>query len=229
VEAVTTCRRQPFDVILMDMQMPEMDGFEAVGHIRREERESGGHIPIVAMTAHALVGDQQRCLAAGMDGYISKPLDSVRLLDAMDAAVGRVAADIAARAPEPVTPPLLAELKGAEIIDEMLLEKLVGGDSVLLRELVGIYNETSPELIRNIESAMREQNGKKLHDAAHALKGAVSNFAAIPAVQACAELERIGSSGDLSRVAAGHHELAQQLEQLHAKLATFVQADAARA
>ena len=72
VEAVATWKSQPFDVIMMDMQMPEMDGFEAVARIRGNEKESGGHIPIVAMTAHALVGDRDRCLAAGMDGYVSK-------------------------------------------------------------------------------------------------------------------------------------------------------------
>jgi signal transduction histidine kinase/CheY-like chemotaxis protein/HPt (histidine-containing phosphotransfer) domain-containing protein len=228
-EAVATWNKQPFDIVLMDMQMPEMDGFEAVACIRSEERGSGAHIPIVAMTAHALVGDQQRCLAAGMDGYISKPLDSVSLLAAMDAAVGRVAGDIASRAPEAANPPLLAEQKPGEIIDEALLEKLIGGDTPLLRELVRIYNETSPELIRNVDHAIANQDGKKLRDAAHALKGAVSNFAATPAVQACAELERMGSRGDLTRVADGRNDLGRQLELLHGKLATFAAAEAARA
>jgi two-component system, sensor histidine kinase and response regulator len=228
-EAVATWNKQPFDIVLMDMQMPEMDGFEAVACIRSEERGSGAHIPIVAMTAHALVGDQQRCLAAGMDGYISKPLDSVSLLAAMDAAVGRVAGDIASRAPEAANPPLLAEQKPGEVIDEALLEKLVGGDTPLLRELVRIYNESSPELLRNVDHAIANQDGKKLRDAAHALKGAVSNFAATPAVQACAELERMGSSGDLTRVADGRNDLGRQLELLHAKLATFAAAVAARA
>jgi len=228
-EAVATWNRQPFDIVLMDMQMPEMDGFEAVACIRSEERGSGGHIPIVAMTAHALVGDQERCLAAGMDGYISKPLDSARLLAAMDAAVGRIAGDIVACAPEHPNPPLLAEQKPGEVIDEALLEKLIGGDMPLLRELVGIYNESSPELLRNVDHAIANQDGKKLRDAAHALKGAVSNFAATPAVQACAELERMGSSGDLTRVADGRNDLGRQLELLHAKLATFAAAVAARA
>ena len=110
-EAVAIWKQQPFDVILMDMQMPEMDGFEAVGHIRRGEREKDTRIPIVAMTAHALVGDQQRCLGAGMDGYISKPLDSVKLLDAIDAALGRSFNDPFQRAAGTKAPPLLIQLR----------------------------------------------------------------------------------------------------------------------
>ena len=73
-EAVAVWKRQPFDVILMDVQMPEMDGFEATSIIREAERISGGHTPIIALTAHAMAGDRQRCLTAGMDGYISKPI-----------------------------------------------------------------------------------------------------------------------------------------------------------
>ena len=111
----------------------------------------------------------------------------------------------------------------------MLLEKLTGGDLGLLRELVRIYNETKPELIRNIDLAIEKQDAKKLRDAAHALKGAVSNFAAIPALQACAELERIGSGGDVSNAAQARLDLGSHLEGFHAKLSTIALAEAARA
>src|SRR5207244_2996791 len=113
-----------------DMQMPEMDGFEAVARIRTVEKVRGARIPIVAMTAHALVGDQQRCLDGGMDGYISKPLDSVKLLDAIDAAVGRSFSDPAQRPAETKAPPLLDPTQ-EKVIDEELLEKLTGGDMEL--------------------------------------------------------------------------------------------------
>ncbi|MFL6300509.1 MAG: response regulator [Terriglobales bacterium] len=227
-EAVAIWKSQPFDVILMDMQMPEIDGFEAVAQIRKEEKGKEKRVPMVAMTAHALVGDRQRCLDAGMDGYISKPLDSVKLLDAIDAAVGRSFHDPTQPAPGAVTAPLL-EVAGEKVMDEVLLEKLIGGDMGLLRELIRIYNETSPELIRNIDAAIHQQNAKDLRDAAHALKGAVSNFAALPALQACAELEGIASSADLSKVAQARLELGFHLEAFHAKLSTIAVAEAARA
>jgi CheY-like chemotaxis protein len=83
-EALAAMARGAFDLVLMDVQMPDMDGFEATAAIREEERESGRHIRIVAMTAHAMNGDRERCLAAGMDGYLSKPIDPGTLYDAVE-------------------------------------------------------------------------------------------------------------------------------------------------
>jgi CheY-like chemotaxis protein len=80
-EAIAALSREPFDLILMDVQMPEMDGFEATAAIRQQERQTGQHIPIIAMTAHAMQGDHERCLAAGMDGYITKPVRPQILLE----------------------------------------------------------------------------------------------------------------------------------------------------
>jgi len=229
VEAVATWKRQPFDVIMMDMQMPEMDGFEAVAHIRSQEKERGGHIPIIAMTAHALVGDRERCLASGMDGYVPKPLDSQKLLDSIDAAVGRTGGDIQARAPEPAPPPLF-DASSVTAIDEVLLDKLIGGDNGLLHDLARIYRETSPGLLEEIDRALTEKDAKKLRNAAHALKGAVSNFAATTAMQTCAALERVGASGDLADAASVRKELGKHLDAFHAKLSTLTPAtEAARA
>ncbi len=83
-EAVDVLQREPFDLVLMDVQMPEMDGFEATAAIRERERETGRRIRIVAMTAHAMSGDRERCLAAGMDGYLSKPIDQRSLFDVVE-------------------------------------------------------------------------------------------------------------------------------------------------
>jgi CheY-like chemotaxis protein len=78
--AINALEQERFDLALMDLQMPEMDGFEATARIRERERATGGHLPIIALTANAMVGDQERCLQAGMDGYVSKPIDIARLL-----------------------------------------------------------------------------------------------------------------------------------------------------
>ena len=83
-EAVETWARQPFDAILMDMMMPEMDGLEATVTIREREKTTGSHIPIIAVTANAMVGDRDKCLAAGMDEYLSKPVDVVKLYEVLD-------------------------------------------------------------------------------------------------------------------------------------------------
>jgi len=83
-EALAAWEREPFDLILMDIQMPEMDGFEATAAIREAERIKGGHTPIVAMTAHAMAGDRQRCLEAGMDAYVSKPIQAQAVFEAID-------------------------------------------------------------------------------------------------------------------------------------------------
>jgi CheY-like chemotaxis protein len=117
----------PFDVLLMDIQMPEMDGFEATAAIRHQEKTLGTHLPIVAMTAHAMKGDRERCLAAGMDGYVSKPIQARDLFEAIAALVP---ADIAPRSEAPPGPPgedlaTAAALRGA------------GGDTPLLPEMAG--------------------------------------------------------------------------------------------
>jgi two-component system, sensor histidine kinase and response regulator len=83
-KALDAWRNQPFDFILMDVQMPEMDGFEATAIIREEEKSGAKHIPIVAMTAHAMVGDRERCLVAGMDDYVSRPIDAADLFAAIE-------------------------------------------------------------------------------------------------------------------------------------------------
>jgi len=87
-EALEQIEAQPFDLVLMDVQMPELDGFEATAAIRERERTNGGHLPIVAMTAHAMQGDQARCLAAGMDGYVSKPIDIGQLVAVVESVMG---------------------------------------------------------------------------------------------------------------------------------------------
>ena len=99
-EAVEIFQQAPFDVVLMDVQMPEMDGLSATAAIRELQRASGARVPIIAVTAHAMVGDRERCLSAGMDGYVSKPIDAAKLFEAIDTLVAVGRADDAAPADE---------------------------------------------------------------------------------------------------------------------------------
>ena len=87
-EALAAIARQQFDLVLMDVQMPEMDGIEATIAIRRQEQTTGAHLPIIAMTAHAMKGDQERCFEAGMDGYVSKPIQTQSLFATIEAVLG---------------------------------------------------------------------------------------------------------------------------------------------
>src|SRR5262249_20300261 len=139
---VAALEREPFDMVLMDVQMPEMDGFQATAAIRQREAKAGRHTPILAMTAFAMKGDRERCLAAGMDGYVSKPIRPRELFDAMAAVMGM--------APPPVPPPGSEQLAPGEAPDwEAALER-VGGDRELLVELVRLFLEQCPGWVEEL-------------------------------------------------------------------------------
>jgi two-component system, sensor histidine kinase and response regulator len=188
-----------FAAILMDVEMPILDGLEATAQIRAHEKTTGTHIPIIAMTAHAMVGDKARCLAAGMDGYVSKPLRPEELYALLE--------DIAAR----LVP---QEAKLEETLDRKELLALLDGDLSLLTELIDIFWENSPDLIAQLRSALEDRDLHTLTYAAHALKGAVGNFAAKRALALIADLETTGETSDFSQAA-------RTLDALEAELASL--------
>jgi PAS domain S-box-containing protein len=185
LEAVAAIRRQPYDLVLMDCQMPEMDGFQATAEIRKLEAE-GRRTPIVAMTAHALQGDQDKCLASGMDGYISKP---VRL---------EVLADVLRLWDSPLDSFVIKELR-----------ELGGADSrAFMAELAGAYLKDLPGRLEAIRAAARTNDRDALRLAAHALKGSSANMGAKRLQKLCLLLEDAARSGSLQGVA----ELLAELE-----------------
>jgi two-component system sensor histidine kinase/response regulator len=207
----------PFDAVLMDVQMPEMDGFQAAALIRQKGTTTGCHLPIIAMTAHALRGDRERCLAAGMDAYIAKPIHPSELFDTLD---GLVTTPTGARGDNP------PETPESKVLDEAAFLDRAGGDTQLAAELVDLFVGNSPHLMEDIRKGVKEHDARAVEKAAHALKGSVANFAAQAAFDAALRLEEIGRSGDLAVAAVALENLEREITRLTPALAK-VAADAA--
>ncbi|MBI3408993.1 MAG: response regulator [Planctomycetes bacterium] len=202
--ALELWRQKPFDLILMDVQMPDLDGMTATATIRAAERESGRHVPIIAMTAHAMKGDRERCLDAGMDGYVSKPIQTAELLQVISE----------------LLPPRRTE---RPLLDRDALLAQVEGDVDLLRELVDMFHDERPRLTEQLRTALAQGEAMAVHKAAHTLKGAVSNFAAQAAREMAQTLENMGRANDLSGAGDVYEALALELEQVEEALRAFVQ------
>ena len=169
-EAVQAVQQDRFDIVLMDVQMSEMDGLEATAAIRQWEGEVGGHIPIVAMTAHAMKGDRELCMDAGMDGYVPKPVRSKELFSVMRQLLGGAPA-----ASDKATPP---ETEPAVEVDLSGLLENVGGNRALLHELIDIFLDECPRHATSIRQAIAARDAATLRLAAHTLKGALRHFGA---------------------------------------------------
>jgi two-component system, sensor histidine kinase and response regulator len=195
-----------FDIILMDVQMPEMDGLQASSRIREIEKEmqSGAHIPIVAVTAHAMKGDRERCLAAGMDEYISKPIRPGDLATAIQATLPTRRISVVV----PVDP-IQEAASDAELLARF------DGDSELLKELAGIFLQECPRMLDEIREALRVSDSRGLERAAHTLKGSVGNFAVAGAWETVQRLELLGKSGQLFAAQEIFRTLEQQLARFN--------------
>jgi signal transduction histidine kinase/CheY-like chemotaxis protein/HPt (histidine-containing phosphotransfer) domain-containing protein len=213
-QALAALKREPFDLVLMDLQMPELDGLETTRLIRAAEQGTGRHIPIVALTAHAMKGDRERCVAAGMDRYLAKPIRPVELIHVLqDLHLGApqeqaVASSDAAKTTE------AGSAIGEKIVDREALLARVGHDLHLLKELVDLFLDEYPKLLSQIHAAIEGRDASPLRVAAHTLKGAVSNFSTRPAFEAALRLEKIAQLGDLDRAPAACTALEQDLARL---------------
>jgi signal transduction histidine kinase/CheY-like chemotaxis protein/HPt (histidine-containing phosphotransfer) domain-containing protein len=205
-EAVEACDRRAFDVVLMDVQMPEMDGIEATRFLRTAEEGTGRHLPIIAMTAHAMKGDRERCLAAGMDEYLSKPVHKQELLRVLQ----RMALPEAA-APAAVQPAAPPEAPPFDL-EEALAR--VDGDEALMADIVGLIVRETPGVVQDIRLVVEHGDAARLQARAHALKGSLSYVAAQAAVAAAARLEQMGRAGDLGGARAGLAVLDHEVQRL---------------
>jgi signal transduction histidine kinase/DNA-binding response OmpR family regulator len=205
--------QHPYDLVLMDVQMPEMDGLEATAAIRARESRTGGHLPIIAMTAHALKGDRERCLAAGMDGYIAKPIRIPALLSAI--------ASLRIRADAIPSSPNLAPVHPA--IDQTAMLAAVEGDVELLRELAALFLHDYPQRLAELREALARQDAPAVARAAHTLKGAVGSLGARDASAAALSVEQAGWSGDLAQLPTAYAALTHELQRLIPVLTSFLQ------
>jgi PAS domain S-box-containing protein len=202
-EALALLDQNVFDLILMDVQMPEMDGFQATAAIRRRERGTARRLPILAMTAYAMKGDQERCLAAGMDGYISKPVRVQELYDAIE----RLASD----APSPRPPQACRE---EESVDWASSLEYVGGDRQLLKDLMEVFLQTCPEWLEEVRTGLARQDAAQVQRAAHKLKGTLGNFGAQVAFDAALQIELQCRTGSLQGVEEIWGLLAREMDRL---------------
>jgi CheY-like chemotaxis protein len=215
-EAAAVAQRGPggvFDLILMDVQMPDMDGFETTAAIRARELWTGGHVPIIALTAYAMKGDRERCLAAGMDGYLSKPMRRQDLLDLLRKyeTLPVQASEVSQPHEQEECPPVGVD---GDPVDRCALLDRLGGNSQLLSELVQIYLSESPSLLAAAQLALREKNGQNLARLAHTIKGSAGNFIARATLETAERLEAFAEEGDFSRAQEAMKALDREMERL---------------
>jgi len=213
--AVERAAQEPFDIILMDVQMPEMSGLEATAAIREAERRTGGHIPIVALTARAMAGDREQCLAAGMDAYVAKPVRADELFSAIDAIAGSQASPAP---PLQTAAPAPDRKEGS--VDRASLLVGFGGRGDLLKGVIDVFLTDAPAMLARLREAARASSAADLAAAAHAIKGSAGLFARGEAYDAARALELRARGGDVSAADRACQDVEHSVSRLMTELAS---------
>jgi len=248
-EAVEMHRAREFDLVLMDVQMPVMDGFQATREIRQATPSSRSQVPIVAMTAHAMRGDRERCLNAGMDAYVAKPFDSqdfVALVEGLGAPTqprnlqsqvsescnghgspteGHSAENESGthhdRNPMNHSAQSTAQKSKSTIYDRQAALARMGGDEQLFRDMVGFFLEDVDGLLERMRAGIKAGNGDEVERAAHTIKGLASNFDATRTVESAMRVERNGHQKDFKAAEKAAPELEEAVAELRKELTPF--------
>jgi two-component system, sensor histidine kinase and response regulator len=189
-----------------------MDGFEVTAALRAREEHTGYHLPIIAMTAHAMKGVREQCLAAGMDGYVVKPIRDHELVREMQAVV-----------PDPGAVVVFEEkaLRPSVALDRAAALAQVGGDVTLLRDLVSVFRSDCSTLREEMHNALQRKDAPALMRAAHTIKGMVRFFAAETVAATAFQVETLGGSGDLDKAAETVLALEEEVDKLLPALDTL--------
>jgi len=212
-EALAAWAAEKFDLIVMDVQMPEMNGLEATAAIREAEKSNGFHTPILALTAHSTDSDRERCLAAGMDAYISKPICANDFMSAIARLVPCSVEVITDR---------ISSKSPPQLLDTKDLMARFDGDTALLQEAAELFRHSYPKLLSQSRDAISRGDAETVERTAHTIKGSVGNFGSTASVEAAIRLEKMGHARDLRHASEACDALEWEIERLMPVLTRFV-------
>lgn len=207
--AFNAAGQTPFDVILMDLDMPEMDGLQATAAIREAERQSGSRTTIIALTARTLPGAREACMAVGMDGFLGKPISAETLLPLMTELVDADKGASKVRPTKAASPPA---------IDQRDLLERLGGDDELLTELAEIFHVETPRMMAALRTAVEANDAPNVQRVSHTLRGSVAVFGAHAASHAALTLEHMARGGSLAGAAEALATLDDEIARLSEEL-----------
>jgi CheY-like chemotaxis protein len=203
-EALSVLEERQFNVVLMDVQMPEMDGFEATALIREKEKKTGSHVPIVAMTAHATEGYYEKCINAGMDAYVSKPIQSKKLLEVIDNLSQKY---YQGKIEE------TKEQTAVTVFNKKAALERVEGDRDFLRELIRLFFDNTPAQLENIRKAIHNKDDETIELLSHTLKGAASYLSADSIEKTTSQIEVAAKEKDFQQAFVCYENLENEFEK----------------
>jgi len=212
--AIDLLVRKPFDLILMDCQMPEMDGYEATKHIRQFEGEKS-RIPIIAMTANDSPEEEKRCLDIGMDDFLPKPLRLSLLQQKIDSWLGTITTENTS----PCAPEQLSHVADQKVVfDPQILNELRGSVGEVVDSMIEAFLEDTPVYLQSIKNAYAQKDAQQVRELAHTIKGSACNFGALEVIRLSKLLEQLGSSDDIDGASSLISELLEAFEELRKEL-----------
>lgn len=217
-QALEAVEREKFHLVLMDVQMPEMDGLEATRMIRKKEKSTGEHLPVVAVTAHVMKGDREKCIEAGSDDYVSKPIQAEELYSVIDR-LHKPSLDSNSSHPDAEAASLAPPFVTGELLEH------VQGDRELLADIIRLFRAEVALLLRELREAAESGDAPAISRASHTLKGSIGNFGSGPAYLAAKKMDEIARTGDAAAAGALLPQLAAEIERLQIALEPFSSAE----